>query len=66
MPLVKKIWPDAEVIVRPGMEHCEAMAQVPDYVEKTEERITGSRPVMINTAGQYLTAFTISTIYHRS
>ena len=48
MPLVKKIWPDAEVIVRPGMEHCEAMAQVPDYVEKIEERINGSRPVMIN------------------
>lgn len=51
MPLVKKIWPDAEVIVRPGMEHCEAMAQVPDYVEKIEERITGSRPVMIKLQG---------------
>ena len=41
MPLVRKIWPNAEVIVRPGMEHCEAMAQVPDYVEKIEERMTG-------------------------
>lgn len=51
MPLVKKIWPDAEVIVRPGMEHCEAMAQVPDYVEKIEERITGTRPVMIKLQG---------------
>ena len=51
MPLVRKIWPDAEVIVRPGMEHCEAMAQVPDYVEKIEERITGTRPVMIKLQG---------------
>jgi hypothetical protein len=41
MPQVRKIWPNAEVIVRPGMEHCEAMAQVPDYVEKIEERMTG-------------------------
>ena len=40
-----------EVIVRPGMEHCEAMAQVPDYVEKIEERIIGSRPVMIKLRG---------------
>ena len=40
-----------EVIVRPGMEHCEAMAQVPDYVEKIEERITGTRPVMIRLQG---------------
>ena len=40
-----------EVIVRPGKEHCEAMAQVPDYVEKIEERITGSRPVMIKLQG---------------
>ena len=40
-----------EVIVRPGKEHCEAMAQVPDYVEKIEERITGTRPVMIRLQG---------------
>ena len=33
------------------MEHCEAMAQVPDYVEKIEERITGTRPVMIKLQG---------------
>jgi hypothetical protein len=33
------------------MEHCEAMAKVPDYVEKIEERITGSRPVMIKLQG---------------
>ena len=51
MPLVKKIWPEAEVIVRPGMEHCEAMAQVPDYAAKIEERITGTRPVMIRLQG---------------
>lgn len=52
MPLVKKIWPDAEVIVRPGMEHCEAMAQFPEYAGKIEERITGARPVMIKLQGQ--------------
>jgi len=52
MPLVKKIWPDAEVIVRPGMEHCEAMAQFPDYTGKIEERIIGARPVMIKLQGQ--------------
>ena len=46
MPLVKKLWPDAEVIVRPGMEHCEAMAQDPDYAGNIEKRITGKRPVM--------------------
>ena len=51
MPLVKKIWPDAEVIVRPGMEHCEAMAKFPDYAGKIEERITGARPVMIKLQG---------------
>ena len=33
------------------MEHGEAMAQVPDYVEKIEERITGTRPVMIKLQG---------------
>ena len=52
MPLVKKIWPEAEVIVRPGMEHCEAMAQDPDYVGKIEKRITGNRPVMKKLQGQ--------------
>ena len=36
MPLVKKIWPQCKVIVRPGMEHCEAMAQAADYVEQIE------------------------------
>ena len=38
-PLVEKIWPKAEIIVRPGMEHCEAMAQVPDYTEQIEKWI---------------------------
>lgn len=46
MPLVKKIWPEAEVIVRPGMEHCEAMAQDSDYIKKIESRITGHRSAM--------------------
>ena len=45
-------WPEAEVIVRPGMEHCEAMAQDPDYVRKIEKRITGNRPVMKKLQGQ--------------
>ena len=36
MPLVKRLWPEAKIIVRPGMEHCEAMAQVPDYVDRIE------------------------------
>ena len=34
------------MIVRPGMEHCEAMAQDPDYAGNIEKRITGKRPVM--------------------
>lgn len=51
MPLVKKIWPEAEVIVRPEMEHCEAMAKDPDYVENIEKRITGKRPVMLKLQG---------------
>ena len=40
MPLVEKIWPMARIMIRPGMEHCEAMAQVPDYVEQIERMIS--------------------------
>ena len=51
MPLVQKIWPEAEVIVRPGMEHCEAMAQEADYVRNIEGRMNGARPSMIRLQG---------------
>lgn len=39
-PLVEAVWPMSRVIVRPGMEHCEAMAQVLDYTERIERMIS--------------------------